>query len=104
MRLSELIDREVVTEDGEGIGHVHDVRLVQDGPMLGVWGHAFRLDALIVGGGAMLRRMGLHRRKVHGPWLLRSALGLVHREAHVIPWTDVVEVGERIVVRSSTGS
>jgi sporulation protein YlmC with PRC-barrel domain len=103
MRLSDLLEHEVVTDDGRRVGRVHDVRLVQDGPMLGVWGHALRLDALLVGGGSMLGRVGLHRHGAHGPWLLRTVLRLLVREPVVVPWDGVVEVGERVVVRRQPG-
>ena len=35
MRLSELLGAEVLDEAGRSAGRVHDVRLVQDGPVLG---------------------------------------------------------------------
>ena len=35
MRLSDLLGAEVVDQAGESAGRVHDVRLVQDGPVLG---------------------------------------------------------------------
>ena len=34
MRLSELVGRQVVANDGTALGRVVDVRLVQDGPLL----------------------------------------------------------------------
>jgi hypothetical protein len=49
MRLSELVGTRVVTTEGDDLGRVHDVKLVQDGP-LGVHGAAgLRLHALAVG-------------------------------------------------------
>jgi sporulation protein YlmC with PRC-barrel domain len=38
MRLSELLGAEVVDEAGRSAGRVHDVRLVQDGPVVAASG------------------------------------------------------------------
>ena len=53
MRLSDLLGADVVDEAGRHAGRVHDVRLVQDGPLVGSFGAALRVDGggcLTVGG------------------------------------------------------
>lgn len=99
MRLSDLLGREVVTEDGEGLGRVRDVRLVQDGPLLGTWGAALRVEALIVGRGAVLARLGFSHDTPSEPDLLQRAHGPLRRRRPVpVPWDRVLEVGEVIRV------
>ncbi|HEX4868182.1 MAG TPA: PRC-barrel domain-containing protein [Acidimicrobiales bacterium] len=99
MRLSDLLGQEVVTEGGEHLGRVRDVRLVQDGPLLGTWGAAFRVDALIVGRGAVLARLGLTRDTPSEPDLLQRPFGPFRRRRPVpVPWDRVVEVGDVIRV------
>lgn len=58
MRLSELLGAEVVDEHGRSAGRVHDVRLEQDGPMIGTFGASLRLAGLIVGRRALAARFG----------------------------------------------
>jgi hypothetical protein len=83
MRLGELIGREVVDRDGRSIGRVHDVRLVQDGPLLG-FDAAFRVHGLIAGPGSVATRLGYGRAGVRGPWLVRVLLE--RRRAWYVPW------------------
>jgi sporulation protein YlmC with PRC-barrel domain len=40
MRLTDLLGAEVVDRSGQHAGRVHDVRLVQDGPLVGGFGPA----------------------------------------------------------------
>ena len=86
MRLSDLLGKPVVDEAGEGLGVVHDVAAVQDGPVVGAFGAALRVEALLVG--------------VHGLW---SRLGIdvrTRRATDEVPWDDVLRVeDDRIVVR-----
>ena len=90
MRLSELLDRVVVTADGRSLGKVRDVRLVQDGPILaGGTQAALRVDAVIVSKGWRGVRLGYLRGEVRGPWLLRAIFGRLERGAHAIPLRDL---------------
>ncbi len=100
MRLSELLGREVVGADGATLGTVEDVRLVQDGPMLGAFGHALRVDGLLVGGPALAIRLGYHRTGVRGPWPLRAWFLHRERRARYVDW-DQVDTwdGDRIRLR-----
>ena len=94
MRLSDILDRPVFTEQGEVLGHVFDVRATNDGDAEpGSWTGR----ALVAGRVGALERLGLPgltklRRK--------SATG-----AGDIAWEDVVAIEEdRIVVRDDTTS
>ena len=99
MRLSELVGRNVVTTDGDDLGRVHDVLLVQDGP-LGANGQAgLRLHALAVGKRSFGTRLGFTQGTVEGPWLLGA---LFTRAPRLVPWGAIVDRDEqRIVVDAS---
>ena len=99
MQLSELLGRDVVTTDGEHLGQVHDVLLVQDGPLQKNQTAALRLHALAVGRRSVGTRLGYTQGTVQGPWLLRKLFG---REPTIVAWHDVVTRDpDRIVVRRS---
>lgn len=89
MLLSDLLHTEVVDADGRTIGSVHDVHLVQDGPLLLPFGAAYRVEGLLVGRGSLGTRLGYHRGGGQGPWLLKSLFGALERRAHFVAWEDV---------------
>jgi sporulation protein YlmC with PRC-barrel domain len=86
MRLSELLNRKVVTESGSSLGRIHDIRAEL------VDGH-LRLTALAAGELGILERFGVGTHGSGGPGQAK-----VHGHA-VIPWERVVRVGAQIVVR-----
>jgi hypothetical protein len=90
VRISDLLGRPVVDADGVAVGDVHDVRLVQDGPLLEGASAALRLDGLLIGGGAVSVRLGYHRNRVRGPALLRGPLTALERRARFAGWPEVV--------------
>jgi hypothetical protein len=93
MRLSDLLRAVVVDADGTVIGHVHDVRLVADGPPQGVWGPALRVHDLVVGRAGSGTRLGLTRPDVRGPALLKA---LFPRADHrLVRWQDVARIERR---------
>lgn len=89
-RLSELLDRQVVTESGRSFGRAFDVR--------GRWsGKEVQVTALVVGRRGFLERLGIgpsqgERRRHHKTW------------THVtVPWEAVLRLQDgRIVVRDGT--
>jgi len=85
MRISELLDKEVVTESGTELGKVYDVRGALTPRTLTVVG-------LAVGKAGLLERLGRGRkvgkRKAQPKSLVR--------------WSALVDVGERITVRDGT--
>jgi sporulation protein YlmC with PRC-barrel domain len=101
MRLSELLDSDVVTESDEHLGHVRDVRLVRDGPSLDGFGRAYRVHELLVGTGSLGARLGLDHGHMSSPWILRVLFG--RRRPRRIPWSRVISIGEgRVRIRSET--
>ena len=100
MRLSELLGCEVVTAAGKRLGKVHDVLLVQDGPLQSNQTAALRLHALAVGQRSYGTKLGYNQGTVAGPWLLRR---LFHRPPTIVPWEAIVSRdSERIVVRDDS--
>jgi hypothetical protein len=87
MRLSELLGAEVVDQAGRSAGRVHDVRLVQDGPLIGGFGAGLRLDGLIVGRRAVGARLGYERGDMGGPLLVKLAAGGCTTTAATSPGT-----------------
>jgi sporulation protein YlmC with PRC-barrel domain len=86
MRLSELLNRKVVTESGDTLGRIHDIRAeLSDGKL--------RLTGIAAGKLGLLERFGVGTHGSGGP---RDAK--VHGH-HVIPWERVVRVGREVVVR-----
>ena len=86
MRLSQLLNREVVTESGRTLGHVHDIRGQIEGRRLAVTG-------LVAGELGLLERYGIGT-DGHG--------GSDQAKAHshdIILWSRVLSVGSQIVVR-----
>lgn len=97
MRLSDLLGSEVVDSSGEPCGKVHDVRAVQDGPVVYPFGAALRIEGLVVGKGGLGERFGFHRSSVHGPWLLKAFFEWRHRNAVYVPWDAIAVIdGRRI--------
>lgn len=89
MRLGELLNSPVVDSHGAAVGAVHDVRLVQDGPLLEGFGAALRIDALIIGTGSVAVRLGYHRHRVKGPLLLSWLFTTLEKRARYVPWDKV---------------
>ena len=86
MRLSELLNREVVTESGQRLGRVHDVRGVLVGGRL-------RVIGLVAGKAGILERYGVGTHGSGGP-----SQAKVHGHP-IIPWERVVRVGSKVVLR-----
>jgi|GraSoiStandDraft_1057264.scaffolds.fasta_scaffold362140_2 sporulation protein YlmC with PRC-barrel domain len=102
MRLSDLLGAEVVDEHGRSGGGVRDVRLVQDGPMVGTFGAALRVDGLIVGGRAIGARFGYQRREMKGPLLVKLLAGWLYRGSRYVRWDRVRAIEQdRIVISGS---
>lgn len=95
MRLSDLLGSEVFDAGGQSLGHVHDVRLVADGPALGAFGPALRIHGIVVGRGSTGARLGLGRDEMRGPWLLKAVFG--RRPQHVIGWEKIASIGEKTI-------
>jgi uncharacterized protein YrrD len=102
MRLSDLLGSDVVDEAGRSAGHVHDVRLVQDGPLAGTFGASLRVDGLIVGRRSIGARLGYDRRKMHGPLLVKLAVGWLFHDGRYVAWDRIRSLEEnRILISGS---
>ena len=100
MRISELLGRAAFDADGKSLGRVEDVRLVQDGPIVGRFGAALRVDGVVIGGEAVGVRLGYHRANVRGPWPLRVVFRRLEQRAHFAEWDDVELAADgRVIVR-----
>ena len=91
MRLSSLLAAEVISEDGSGLGHVHDVRVRRLGHR-NADGFQFRVTGLVIGSRGIRERIGLDT--------AASDAETVDRD--FVPWEHVIEVDGaegRIVVR-----
>ena len=100
MRLSELLKMEVIDAAGARAGHIHDVRLMQDGPVTSGFDATVRVHGLIIGRGGLAGRLG-YGRGTRGPWMIRALVEGHHRPLFV-PWSRVRAIeGERIVISGS---
>jgi sporulation protein YlmC with PRC-barrel domain len=97
MRASDLLGASVRDADGADLGTVSDVRLVQDGPMLGSWGAALRVTGLVVSPRHTGSFLGYERGNVSGPWLVERIVKWLHRDAVYVEWDDVESYGDRVV-------
>ena len=102
MRLTDLLGAEVVDEAGRSAGRVHDVRLVQDGPLVGGFGAALRVDGLIVGRRAVGARLGFERGRMRGPLPVRLLAGWLLADGRYVEWGRIRTVEPGRVVISGT--
>ena len=100
MRAADLLGRPVVGPAGEELGSVVDIRVVQDGPLLGGFA-ALRLDGLVVGKRALAARLGYDRTNAAGPRVLSALVHALMRGNRYLPWSQVQQVGDVVVSRTS---
>ena len=86
MRLADLLGADVVDRCGQRAGRVHDVRLVQDGPLIGGFGASLRLDGLIVRRRAMAPAWATNEATVNGPLLVKLLAGWLDHDGRFVPW------------------
>ena len=89
MLLSELLHREVVTQSGRRLGHVHDVRAEpRSGSMV--------LTSVVVGRRALLEHFGIGLGRARTGTKLRTG-------ADMVPWGAVVRVTSgKVIVEDGT--
>jgi len=97
LRVGLLLGRAVVDPDGREVGHVHDVRLRRDGPVLPGFGAALRIEALLVRPPSIASRLGLDRHDITGPWPLDVWGRRAARRARLVPWHSIrMDTGESL--------
>lgn len=98
MRASDLDNARVVDPSGRELGRVIDVRLAQDGPMVGAH-QALRMTGLVIGKRRLASRLGYDRTTADGPWLVAKVARALSKDNRFLPW-EMVECIEDGVVRS----
>jgi hypothetical protein len=89
MNLSDLLGGTVVTAEGDLLGEVSDVRLVQDGPLLAGIVQALRVDGVLVGRTSLAERLGFVHGGVQRPALLARLLRALSGQPRLVAWDDV---------------
>jgi hypothetical protein len=108
MLLSDLLHRPVVGDNGQPLGRVVEVHLVQDGPPLPGGDRSLRVDGIVVGRRAFLARLGLHRPEVRGPTLVTAFARAVSGHHAYVRWDQIDSLpdaaGTPIVVTGEPGA
>jgi hypothetical protein len=102
MRLSDLLGAEVLDQAGRSAGRVHDVRLVQDGPVTGGFGAGLRLDGLVVGRRAVGARLGYDRGRMKGPLPVKLLAGWLRHDGRYVQWERIRSIEPDRIVISGT--
>ncbi|GAA4059650.1 hypothetical protein [Nonomuraea soli] len=90
MRVSELLGRTVTDAEGRVVGQVADVRLSQDGHLLGPAANALRVSGLVVVPRNTGQLFGYERGPGGaGPWLVRVVVRRLHRGSRHVTWDQV---------------
>ncbi|MEU1193489.1 hypothetical protein [Streptomyces sp. NPDC005859] len=89
MRLVDLIGARVTDPAGREIGHVSDVRLVEETDPGGTPGTRLRVDGVVVAVRRRGRLLAYEHRPVEGPWPLAWLTRRAVRLAHWAPWDCV---------------
>src|SRR5438477_1077354 len=95
MRVSDILECTVVDADGREVGQVHDIRMVREGPVQGVFGPAYRALGLVIGPAAIGVRLGFGRTSLRGPAPLKSLFRWIHREGRFVEWSAIESIGDR---------
>ncbi|NAS20800.1 hypothetical protein GT755_03770 [Herbidospora sp. NEAU-GS84] len=96
-RLSSLVGRRVVDRDGADVGQVADVRLTQDGPLLGETTQALRLSGLVVVPRHTGQLFGYERGPGgNSPALVRAVIRRLHRGSRFVGWEQIGDPGDPI--------
>ena len=91
MRAADILGAEVVGPDGTRLGKVLDIRLVQDGPMLGA-DCALRVDGFVVGKRWLASHLGYDRANVNGPALVNAVVQRLSSDNRFLSWDDVAQL------------
>jgi sporulation protein YlmC with PRC-barrel domain len=92
MRLGDLIDAQLLDSDGARIGRIGDVWMTQDGPPIGPFGAALRVDTLVVGRFGLASRAGYDRPHVRAPAPIARYLRRTAAHRPVARWSQVAAI------------
>jgi hypothetical protein len=95
MRASDLLGTPVLDESGGELGYVADIRLVQDGPMIGPYGASLRVEGFVLVRQRHVRLLGYERDV--GPSLVKAAVRWLTGEVRFVDWGHVLTVDESFV-------
>jgi len=94
MRVSDILESVVIDAAGTRIGQVHDLRALRDGPVQGVFGPGYRVQALVVGPTGVGVRLGFDRTSMDGPALLKRLFRHVHRNGRLVDWSLIESMAD----------
>jgi hypothetical protein len=94
MRVSDFLGLPVLTESGDKLGHVFDLRVKRDPRSSSAHaGHRWQVKGLVVGRRGFIERFGLKGAKDARPLLPHD----------VVPWSALLRIREnRVIVRDGT--
>lgn len=99
MRAADLLGTPVVGPGGRALGLVLDVRLVQDGPMLGA-DCALRVEGLVVGPRRPGTHLGYDRTGARGPWVVAALARRLTASHRFLPWDGVQAMSSDVIQAS----
>jgi hypothetical protein len=79
------------------VGHVHDARLLRDGPIQGLFGPAYRVQGLVVGPASFGSRLGYARSTMRGPALVRALMKALHRRGRFVEWEAIAAIEPKLI-------
>jgi hypothetical protein len=94
MRAADILGAEVFGPDGTHFGEVLDIRLEQDGPMLGA-DLALRIRGFVVGRRRLASHLGYDRANVTRPWLVNALVQRLSKDNRFLAWDDVAQLADR---------
>src|SRR5438105_2390963 len=93
MRASDILESTVFDADGRKVGQVHDIRMVRDGPVEGIFGQTYVAQGLVVGAAGIGVRLGFDRSSMGGPAVLKALFRWLHRDARFVDWAVIESIG-----------
>jgi sporulation protein YlmC with PRC-barrel domain len=94
MRASDILESSVFDSEGRKIGQVHDIRMVREAPVQGLFGQSYVAQGLVVGPAAIGIRLGFDRSAMVGPWPLKRLFEWAHRNARFVDWERIASIAE----------
>jgi sporulation protein YlmC with PRC-barrel domain len=104
MRVSDVLGTCVHDSAGEVVGWVTDVRLVRDGPVLGTFGPAYRVEGLIVSHRHRGGYFGYETSRLSRPTVVNWLFARLHRGTVFAPWDAIESIeDDDVILRRTAG-